>query len=79
MQEAFLVNVQEASVLLPNDEITILDVLWQSFRGYTYRRLCMSAGPPYSKVHGSIVRIRMLITTVYNLGTGGSILWTFSS
>lgn len=43
-------------------EITIPDVLWQSLRGYTYVRVCTSAGPPYSKVDGSIVSIRIPIT-----------------
>ena len=74
MQEAFLVYVQETSVLLPNEEITIPDVLRKSFRGYTYGRVCMSTGPPYSRVHGSIVSVRMPVATAYTLGTSESIL-----
>jgi hypothetical protein len=79
MQEAFLVYVQETSVLLPNEEITIPDVLRKSLRGYTYGRVCMSTGPPYSRVHGLIVSVHMPVATAYNLGTSENILWSFSS
>lgn len=75
MQEAFSVYVQKSNWFAAQRRaITILDVLGWSSRGYTYLRVCMPVGPPYSRVHGSIVSSRTPVMIAYVLWTSKSSL-----